>query len=183
MAVHVCRYSSIQQSGVACEHEWIEEFVDARVLPQFDRIFLGSNRILRSSLEHQRRHCWRPISTAPYNQDLELGIRGGKGSRRGSSSFSVPSSELRRVAQQGLGRSGADKSDRMAYLAEERVTTSSCVEVADGASSLSFRLRSGSTPHAERWGRTAQRCVIELEPPVATASAPIAARRRPKRSR
>jgi hypothetical protein len=78
LAVHVCRYSSIQQSGVACEHEWIEEFLDARVLPQFDRIFLGSNRILRSSLEHQRRHCWRPISTAPYNQDLELRIVEGR---------------------------------------------------------------------------------------------------------
>jgi hypothetical protein len=43
---------------------WIEEFVDARVVPQFDRIILRANR----------RH---PVSTAPYNQNLELRIVDG----------------------------------------------------------------------------------------------------------
>jgi hypothetical protein len=56
---------------------WIEEFVDAQVVPQFDRIILQANRRLRGSLERQRRYRWHPISTAPYNQNLELRIVDG----------------------------------------------------------------------------------------------------------
>jgi hypothetical protein len=63
--------------GMLMSTSWIEKFVDARVLPQFDRIILQANRRLRGSLEHQSRYRWHPISTAPYNQDLELRIIDG----------------------------------------------------------------------------------------------------------
>jgi hypothetical protein len=78
--------------GMLMSTSWIEKFVDARVLPQFDRIILQANRRLRGSLEHQSRYRWHPISTAPYNQDLELRIIDGAGTSAAKERQSSPPS-------------------------------------------------------------------------------------------
>ena len=110
---------------------------------------------------HQRRCRWHPVSTAPYNQNF-FELRIVDGSEAAEEVLPFPCRHLNNGEwlDPDLPVRLQIKPIEWRVWQKERVTTSSCVEVADGASSLSFRLRSGSTPHAERWGRTAQQCVI-----------------------
>jgi hypothetical protein len=73
---------------------WIENVIDGHIAPQLDQLIQKTRRSLGRSVEHRRSSHWQPISTAPYNQKLELRIVERSESERAKDALSFPCRHL-----------------------------------------------------------------------------------------